>query len=193
MPKVRTATARQDDYDDEPVIGTRQVEARTVMRETRDAEVRPDVGYTEPESDYVWRRPTALDAPPPRQGMVQRWVSMKIGANQNNLNWSMKFTEGWRPRDPASIPDEWRHLRGAVEGAGGTIQVGGLVLCEIPEFKMQAKRKAIQADVRRQELSVSTDTDAASREGARYGAPPVVREDRTDVEVRRRPSTALAD
>lgn len=194
MPKIRVAAEpAADDYDDEPVIGTRQMEARTVMRETRDADERPGVGHNDPPSDYVWRRPTSLDAPPARAGYAQRWIRMAMRAEKDTINWSNKYREGWQPRDPATLPQEYRYLKGAAEGLGGAIVVGGLVLCEIPERILQAKARYLRDQVAKQDQSVSTDTDTVSREGARLGAPPVVRDEQINVSRGRRPSTSLAD
>lgn len=201
MPKIRAVddAVAQADFDDDYADGVgvaRGLSARAPLRETRDAEVRPETLHDASDTELVdmeWRRPTALDAPPPRPGYVQRWVRMQQGSNKDMLNWSNKFREGYQPRDPATLPQEFRHLKGSTEGLGGMIVVGGMVLCEIPEQRMVAKRKFIRGEVHKQELSVSAETDTVSREGAQIGAKPIVREETHAVSRGRRPSVALAE
>jgi len=195
MPKIRAQNDRHE-VDDDPMPGPRALDTRSVVHQTRDADVRPEIGDNGgPDlSQYEWRRPTALDAPPPRTGFVQRWVRMSIRSDKDTVNWSNKFREGWRPRQPDTLPDDFRHLTGSMEAASsGLIIVGGLVLCEMPAQMMASKRRAIRDLVEKQNQSVRTETDNVSREGARIGAPPVVRDEQITVERGRRPSVALAD
>lgn len=199
MPKItRNAPAAASYDDDEPVARTRAAEVRMPMRETRDADVRPDVDETAIDDELAvqeWRRPTALDAPPSRSGMVQRWVRMTQRDGQDTVNWSGKFREGWRPRTPDTLPAQFAHLKGVHQGAGSLITVGGMVLCEMPEKVLQQKRGYVRELNRRQELSVSAETDKISREGVAAGGAPITRQDEVRVErgSGRRPSTALAE
>lgn len=204
MPKIRSgnlsAPALATYEDDEPAPRTRASEVRMPMRETRDADMRPETGQLGADEaivDEVWRKPTAMDAPPPRPGFVQRWVRMTSREGQDTINWSGKFREGWRPRTPDTIPSEWRHITGAQQGGGSLITVGGSVLCEMPEKIMAQKRAHVRELNRRQEMSVSAETDKISREGVAAGASPIERRDEVRVAVARgpgrRPSTALAE
>lgn len=202
MPKIRTngaAPLQSVSFDDDELVGkTRASEVRTAIRETRDAEMRAETGQVEVDEqlgDQVWRRPTALDAPPARVGFEQRWVRMTHSQGDDKINWSSKFREGWKPRDPASLPEEWRFLKGAIQGSGSMIVVGGMVLCEMPQKMMAQKRAYIREMVKRQEMSVSTETDKISREGVAAGHAPIERQDTVQVYrgPGRRPSTALAE
>jgi hypothetical protein len=202
MPKIRTAApqvaATIDRDEDEDIGRTRASERRAPMRDTRETEMRmerADEEAADSFGDQVWRRPTSLDAPPPRPGMVQRWVRMTQREGKDQINWSGKFREGWRPRDPATIPQQFHHLTGVEQGAGSLIAVGGMVLCEMPEKVLAQKRGYIRELNRRQELSVSAETDKISREGVAAGAAPITRQDEVTVSrgPGRRPSTALAE
>lgn len=52
----------------------------------------------------TWKRATALDAPPPRPGMVQRWVRIKNGSGEDTENYDRYIAEGWRARKPSTVP-----------------------------------------------------------------------------------------
>ncbi len=168
----------------------RDVSGRPAMHEMRDAEA--DI-RTLPRttSEVAWRRPTNLDAPNPRPGMVQRWVRAEMRSETDNLNWTSKLREGWRPRDPATLSAADAHLglTAANHNGQGVIRVGGLILVEMEETRIQARRRAVSEQNRRQEASVSAETDKISREGQAIGAAPIVREERNEVSTGRRPHT----
>lgn len=140
-------------------------------------------------SDFTYKRGSNLDAPAPRPGYIQRWVRSEFRNEHDNLNWLSKQREGWAPRDPSTVPDHenWyvpgRHQDKAV------IRVGGMVLMEIDERRLRAKRKAIDEQSTRQAQAVAQDLDKISREGMRDGAAPIVREERVNVSTGRRPPT----
>lgn len=138
--------------------------------------------------DYTWRRPMNLDAPEPRPGYAQRWVRSELRSEKDNLNWQGKVREGWVPRDPSTVPDAEAFFGQGSHLGQAVIRVGGLILMEMPIQKLDSKRRAIAEASRRQEQSVSVETDKISREGQRFGAPPIVREDEVRATTGRRPN-----
>lgn len=144
-------------------------------------------------SDFTWRPPTSLDAPAPRPGYVQRWIRTGFrGGESDTVNLQGKDREGWRPRDPKTIPPgDSFFLSNSAQMGGTELRVGSLVLHEIPERILRSKREYIRNQSRQLELGVSQDTDKASREGVRAGLPPIVREERADVTTGRRPPTLV--
>jgi hypothetical protein len=56
------------------------------------------------EEELEWKRPSTLEAPPPRPGYVQRWIRTSIGASNDPQNVSKRFREGWRPRPADTVP-----------------------------------------------------------------------------------------
>lgn len=143
-------------------------------------------------SDFEYQRPTNLQAPKPRPGYLQRWIRADLRSEADNNNWQMKMREGWTPRDPATVPDAEVFFGVHQHKGQGVIRVGGLVLCEMDERRVKAKRDYIRGLSRAQEASVTEETDKVSREGVRQGHAPIVREDETRVSTGRRPAT-MAD
>jgi len=189
MPRI-TDTAVLDDDILETGGRSREAHMRSVDRETRESEI--DARNTDrmESKDMEWRRPTNLDAPPARPGYKQRWIRAQFRSDQDNLNWSQKLREGWTPRDPATVPDVSSYFPVRDHSAGtGVIQVGGLVLCEMPLQKAESRARKIAEATRRQQDSVSADTDKASADARRLGVPGIERDDNVVSRVGRRPPT----
>ena len=165
---------------------------REVMREDRETELDARNQPRSETADYEWRRPTSLEAPPARPGMVQRWVRAEMRTEADNLNWTGKMREGWRPRSPSTIPDCEAFFGVGQLGSQDVVRVGGLILMEMPEQRLASKKSAIREQIRRQEESVAMETQKVSSEGVRAGFSPIVREEKADVSTGRRPRT-LAD
>jgi len=166
---------------------------RLPERQTREADMDARNQPRATTADYEWRRPTSLEAPPPRPGFVQRWVRSEFRTEQDNLNWTAKMREGWRPRDPASVPDCEAFYNVAKQGTANVIRVGGLILMEMEAGRLQAKKNAIREANRRQEEAISMETAKVSNEGVRQGFAPIVREEKAEVSTGRRPTATLAD
>lgn len=189
MPRI-TDTAVLDDDILETGGRSREAHMRSTDRESRESEI--DGRNTErmESVDMEWRRPTNLDSPPPRPGYVQRWIRAQFRSDSDNLNWSQKLREGWSPRDPSTIPDVSSYFPVRDHGAGtGVVQVGGLVLCEMPIQRVNSRKNKIAEATARQQASVSADTDKASLDARRLGVPGIEREDKTETRTGRRPPT----
>lgn len=186
-----TQVRAQNEPDLDTANRLRESQARPAMHDGRDTESDIRNSPRSDTSDYTWRRPMNLDAPTPRPGMVQRWVRAEFRSESDNLNWQSKAREGWKPRDPATInsAESYFGFTSSQHNGQGVIRVGGLILMEMDERRLHAKRQSITAQTRRQEDSVSVDTDKISREGQALGAAPIVREERTEVSTGRRPTT----
>lgn len=108
-----------------------------------------------------WMRPSSLDAPPPRPGMVQRWIRHLIRGDADPRNVSMRTREGWRPRPADSVPEDWKATLGLVENDKGVLIVDDLMLCEMPREIYEGRAKhydeqtRLQAEGVRQELERS--------------------------------------
>lgn len=86
-----------------------------------------------------WRRPSALPDPDPRKGFVHRWIRVSSLGVTDTKNVSSKRREGWEPVKAEDYPeidvmndDESRFPDG--------IEVGGLVLCRMPEEILEQRK-----------------------------------------------------
>ena len=115
-------------------------------RAPREAESR-NVSYR-PES---WRPPETLPSPDERPGWSHRWVRLSTLGVADPGNISSKLREGYEPCKAEEYPELMMHA--STEGRFiGNIEVGGLLLCRIPdEFMAQraahyAKQNQAQID-----------------------------------------------
>lgn len=189
---VAARSVREEVADLDTADRVRPTGVRGAMHMTREAE--PDARNTPRMSiaGDVYRSPQHLDAPEPRPGYAQRWVRGEFRTESDNNNWQLRMREGWRPRDPKTVPEAEAFYGASSRSGQEVIRVGGLVLMEIQIERLEAKRQTVREATRRQELSVAMETDRVSREGMASGHAPIVREERTRVSTGRRPST-LAD
>ena len=194
MPRISNGAPRaQNDTDMmDTASRLREPRMRGAMHEDRDAVQDARNTPRMETTDYTWRRPSNLDAPEPRPGYRQRWVRAEFRSEADNLNWQAKVREGWRPRDPQTVPEYEAFFGQGSHMDKAVIRVGGLILMEIPEQQLRAKRRALDEQTARQEASVAQETDKISRDGRMQGAPPIVRDERVNVTTGRRPET-MAD
>ena len=103
-------------------------------RTPRDLETR-----TKLERPKRWAPPQLLPDPNPEEGYSYRWIRISTLGNQDPMNISSKFREGWEPVKASDHPEV------QLMSAGGTrypdsIEVGGLLLCKIPSEFMDQRR-----------------------------------------------------
>lgn len=87
-----------------------------------------------------WKPPSSLDAPPPPEGYVHRWIRVESSGVDDRKNLSARLREGFELVRAEEYPDfeaptvqDGRHA--------GVIGVGGLVLARIP-VEIVAQRRA---------------------------------------------------
>lgn len=81
----------------------------------------------------VWKPPSTLDAPPPPEGYVHRWIRTEINGYDDRKNLSARLREGFELVRAEEYPDR-TDLPSINEGRhAGVIAVGGLMLARIPE------------------------------------------------------------
>ena len=86
----------------------------------------------------AWRAPETLPSPDPRPGWKHRWVRISILGNADPSNISSKLREGYEPCKGEDYPELMLHA--STEGRfKGNIEVGGLLLCRIPEEFMEQR------------------------------------------------------
>lgn len=126
--------------------------------------------------DMPWVRPSSLDAPPPREGKVQRWVRKSIRGVDDPKNLNRAWREGWRPRPPESLPEEWRVYATFADKSEGMIVVDDLILMEIDSEVIERRRRAINKTTADQMTSVEHDLESSQLAGH-----PIVKEHKTSV------------
>jgi len=93
---------------------------------------------TTSQRPQVWRAPEVLPSPEPRAGWAHRWVRTSTLGTADPSNISSKLREGYEPCKAEDYPELMLHA--ATEGRfKGNIEVGGLLLCRIPEEFMDQR------------------------------------------------------
>lgn len=80
----------------------------------------------------AWTRPSALPLPDPKPGIKYRWVRTSLLGNSDNPNVSTRFREGYTPVKASDHP-EMQLLPDLDSRFKDNIEIGGLLLCSIPE------------------------------------------------------------
>ena len=100
---------------------------KTQNRTAREADTRQKMQRAE-----AWRPPEALPSPDNRPGWSHRWVRTSTLGTADPSNISSKLREGYEPCKAEDYPELMMHA--TVEGRfKGSIEIGGLLLCRIPE------------------------------------------------------------
>ena len=84
------------------------------------------------ERKRSWSRPSALPTPEPRDGYKFRWIRTSLMGNSDNPNVSTRFREGYVPVKAADHP-ELQLITDMDSRFKENIEVGGLLLCAIPD------------------------------------------------------------
>ena len=79
-----------------------------------------------------WTPPNILPDPAPSPGWVFRWVRTAVHSQPDPANVSQRFREGWVPVKAADHP-EIQFVRDHKSSYKDGIEIGGLLLCKMPE------------------------------------------------------------
>lgn len=126
-------------------------EKRTTDRSPRGADTRDTEARTMRE--YV--PPNLLPDPNPQPGWRFKWVRTSMIGKADNMNVSTKFRSGYIPVKAEEVPElnimSDHDSRFAKEG---NIEVGGLLLCKIPEETAESRNRYYEERARAQMESV---------------------------------------
>jgi len=117
---------------DEETRTVRADESRA-METDREAEAREE----------PWSFPSLLPTPTPHDGFVFRWIRTRLLGNEDNMNVSRAFREGWEPVKASDFP-EMKTLNDYRSQFSDNIEQGGLLLCKMSEEKIQQKREFLK-------------------------------------------------
>jgi hypothetical protein len=84
------------------------------------------------ERKSTWKRQSLLPTPEPRDGLKFRWVRTGSLGNADNMNVSKRFREGYVPVKSSEHP-ELMVISDQGSRFKGNIEIGGLILCSIPQ------------------------------------------------------------
>lgn len=79
-----------------------------------------------------WQRSAMIPAPEPRDGLKFRWIRTSSMGQSDNTNVSRRFREGYTPVKASEFP-ELQIISDVDSRFKDNIEVGGLLLCSIPE------------------------------------------------------------
>ena len=96
------------------------------------------------ERPKQWMPPDLLPEPDKQPGYAYRWIRVSMLNQADPRNISSKFREGW---EPVSIEEQpkFRLLASQDGPFKGNIEIGGLLLCKIPE-EFVSQRMAYEND-----------------------------------------------
>jgi hypothetical protein len=115
------------------------------MAETQNRQPRALESRERAQRPAAWRPPETLPQPDPRPGWVHRYIRLSTMGTADPGNISSKLREGYEPCKADEYPEMMMHA--TTEGRfKGNIEVGGLLLCRIPEefLKQRAEYYANQ-------------------------------------------------
>ena len=104
-------------------------------RTQRDAESREIVEARPSDS---WIPVNNLPQPKPQEGWVFRWVRTSTLGQPDNTNVSQKFREGWIACKSEDHP-EIQLMSDIDSRFKGNVEIGGLLLCKLPEERASAR------------------------------------------------------
>tara|TARA_R110002012_G_scaffold267613_1_gene451462 strand:- start:400 stop:876 length:477 start_codon:yes stop_codon:yes gene_type:complete len=132
-----------------------------VKRNTRSSEVKKS-REEETRQETAWKPPSLLDAPEPRQGMVQRWIATSIQGKETPDNVYKRMRAGWEPRPADTVKDKRFPTINHGEWVG-CIGVEGMLLCEMPVEKHRSMKEYYSGKSTEQNESISYDLEALGR------------------------------
>lgn len=90
------------------------------------------------ERPKAWRPPELLPEPDKQAGFAYRWIRVSMLNNADPRNLSSKLREGWEPVKIEEQP-KYAMLADPESRFKDNIEIGGLLLCKIPEEFVQAR------------------------------------------------------
>lgn len=103
-----------------------------------------------------WRAPETLPSPDPRPGWRHRWIRISTLGTADPSNISSKLREGYEPCRAEEYPE--LRLHATTDGRfQGNIEVGGLLLCRIPEEFMEQRAQHFENQNKAQMDSVDNN------------------------------------
>jgi hypothetical protein len=118
----------------------------TETRTPRELETR------EKQTRYVYKPSSALPDPTPEPGWAFRWIATHILGQADPTNVSRKRRDGWEPVKAEDHPELM-----ISPTASGNVEIGGLMLCKMPDAQLAAMTEYYDNVNRQQSESVDNN------------------------------------
>ena len=118
----------------------------------------PRTAHTRAKSSksQPWRPPSTLDAPPPPEGFVHRWIRESVMGYDDKKNLSARLREGFELVRADEYPDfEAPTIQDGKHA--GVIGVGGLVLARFPDEIREQRNDYYRQRTKDQMTAVDND------------------------------------
>ena len=80
-----------------------------------------------------WTPPNLLPDPLPKDGSSFKWIRVNTQGQEDPMNYSKKLREGWSPVPVEECPEMEHLVLDPNPRFKGNVEVGGLLLCRMPE------------------------------------------------------------
>lgn len=98
-------------------------------------------GHAAEAARYVYVPPSELPEPDPMPGFTPRYIRVSSGSEADTVNVSKRFREGWVPVAATEQPRLAGILGKKAINADGHIEIGGLMLCKLPNEIRDARAR----------------------------------------------------
>lgn len=170
MPR-QPRVARDDDKTGMQLPGAGAAPAQNDDRTSREQEARANDTIHEVWDDVDWKNPSLLDAPPPRPGMVQRWVTTAVRGEDDPANVAKRLNQGWRPRKLDTVPKDFAVPTISHGQFAGYIGVVGMVLMERPAGLNDKAKSEVRERTSQQMAGVNAALSQVHNPGDPFSAP----------------------
>jgi len=117
-----------------------------------------------------WAPPSMLDAPPAPPGYCHRWVRSGMQGEEDKINMSKRYREGYEPVRGDAYDDYDLPLEDVGKHAG-VFSVGGLVLARIPEETVKERNAYYEGKTQQQMGAIDAELESNSNRAMPLSAP----------------------
>jgi len=122
-------------------------------RKNREVEVREE---TDVREKRTWKPAALLPEIKQEKGYAYRWVRVSLANEADNLNASSRMREGWEPVKHSDHP-EVNLPKNPNSQYGDSIEVGGLLLCKMPQEMVDQRNEYYKEKAEAQEKAVDNN------------------------------------
>jgi hypothetical protein len=103
-----------------------------------------------------WKPPSLLPEIKQEPGWAYRWVRVSLANEADNLNVSSRMREGWEPVKHSDHPEVNLPVN-PNSSFGDSIEIGGLLLCKMPQEMVDQRNEYYRDKAKAQEQAVDNN------------------------------------